>query len=237
MIFRTHPYRPLEKIIGYRFWRRSRLQQALTHPSYSHEVGEPAPDNQRLEFLGDAALGLAAAALLYGNRPDFNEGDMTKLRSLLTSTKALAAVATRIDLGSFLRLGKGELMTGGRQRPSILADALEAVIGAAYLDGGQRAVQAIFRSLFIPMLNELETTREIENPKGVLQEWAQRERGHNPRYQTVQEEGPAHQRIYTVEVTVGAEPMGRGLGPNKRDAESAAALDALKNKCYNNSCR
>lgn len=234
MIFRSHPHRPLEKKIGYRFWRRSRLVQALTHPSYSHEVGEPAPDNQRLEFLGDAALGLAAASVLFEVHPDANEGDMTKVRSMLTNTKALAAVAQRIDLGSHLLLGKGELGSGGRQRASILADALEAVIGAAYVDGGARAVRAIFRKLFLPVLHELETTPEIENPKGLLQELAQRELATNPHYVVVQEEGPAHQRIYTVAALVGQRELGRGVGPNKRDAESAAALAALRsNKEFN----
>ena len=227
MIFRPHPLRPLEKKIGYRFWRRSRLAQALTHPSYSHEIDQPTRDNQRMEFLGDAALGLAAAALLFQEQPRADEGDMTKLRSLITSTKALATVAQRVDLGSFIMLGKGELMTGGRQRPSILADALEAVIGAAYIDGGPRAVRAIFRTLFLPMLRELEEAREIENPKGLLQEWAQRERNQNPRYNVVHEEGPAHQRTYTVDVRLGEDVLGRGVGSNKRDAESAAALDAL----------
>ncbi len=228
MIFRSHPYRELEKKIGYRFWRRARLAQALTHPSFSHEMGQPAPDNQRLEFLGDAALGLAAAAVLFEVHPEANEGDMTKVRSMLTSTKALAAVAQRLDLGSHLLLGKGELNSGGRQRVSILADALEAVIGAAYVDGGNRAVQAIFRKLFLPVLHDLESTPEIENPKGLLQELAQRVLNTNPHYQVVLEEGPAHQRIYTVAVLVGAREMGRGTGPNKRDAESAAALDALR---------
>lgn len=228
MIFRPHPYRALEKRIGYRFWRRSRLNQALTHPSYRHEVGTLPEDNQRLEFLGDAALSLAAALVLFEARPDANEGEMTKMRSLLTSTKALAAVATRIELGAFLHLGKGEESSGGRNRTSVLADALEAVIGAAYVDGGARAVQAIFRTLFLPMLRDLEATEEIENPKGVLQEWAQRTRNLNPRYKVVNEEGPAHQRTYTVSVWVGEQELGTGMGPNKREAETAAALSALR---------
>lgn len=227
MIFRAHPYRPLEKKIGYRFWRRSRLEQALTHPSYSHERGEPAPDNQRLEFLGDAALGLAAAAVLFGGQPSSTEGDMTQLRSLLTSTKALAAVACRIDLGSYLRLGKGEQMTGGRQRSSILADALEAVIGAAYIDGGLRAVRSIFNTLFLPMLVELNEGAAVENPKGRLQEWAQRMEGVNPAYRVIRSDGPAHQRTYTVEVYLKGRVLGRGIGTNKREAETEAALDAL----------
>lgn len=228
MIFPPHPYRDLEKQIGYRFWRRKRLEQALTHPSFRHELGPASPDNQRLEFLGDAALGLAAAAVLYETHPECNEGDMTKMRSLLTSTKALAAVAQRIGLGDYLRLGKGEQLSGGRQRASILADALEAVIGAAYVDGGARAVQAIFRALFLPLLHETSLAQQVENPKGLLQEWAQREQGCNPRYHIVTEEGPAHQRLYVVAVLVGEQECGRGTGTNKREAETAAALDALQ---------
>ena len=185
--FRPHPYRSLEKKIGYRFWRRSRLEQALTHPSFSHEVGQPAPDNQRLEFLGDAALGLASAGVLYEQDPHANEGDMTKLRSLITSTKALAEVALGIGLGDYLRLGRGELISGGRQRVSICADAMEAVIGAAYLDGGMRAVQAIFRTLFLPRLADLGRTTALENPKGLLQERAQRDQGLNPSYRVAGE--------------------------------------------------
>lgn len=226
-LFRPHPYRSLERKIGYRFWRRRRLEQALTHPSYRHELGLDHEDNQRLEFLGDAALGLAAAAVLYEAHPDSTEGDMTKLRSLLTSTKALASVAQHIQLGDYLRLGKGEQLSGGRQRPSILADALEAVIGAAYVDGGARAVQAIFRTLFLPLLHDVAVAGQLENPKGLLQEWAQREHNRNPRYQVVQEDGPAHQRQYVMAVLVGDRECGRGSGTNKREAETAAALDAL----------
>ncbi len=230
---RPSPYRVLEKRIGYRFWRRQRLEHALTHPSFSHELGEPAFDNQRMEFLGDAALSLAAAEVLYGKDPDANEGDMTKLRSLMTSTKALATVAQRIELGTFLRLGKGEHQNGGRQRTSILADALEAVIGAAYLDGGPRAVQAIFRTLFIPLLDELRQGDQLENPKALLQAWAQRTCGQNPAYRVLKESGPAHRRRYLVQALVDGEVVGRGEGANKRDAETAAAQHALKDRFLN----
>lgn len=187
-------------------------------------------DNQRLEFLGDAALGLMAADHLYREQPSANEGDMTKLRSLITSTKALATLALRIDLGFFLRLGKGEQISGGRQRPSILADAMEAVIGAAYLDGGLRAVRIIFATLFRPMLSELDADPAIENPKGALQERAQRTLGQNPRYIVTEEIGPAHQRMYTVEVRLGEKAVGIGRGTNKRDAETEAAVNALANR-------
>lgn len=221
------PYRKLEKAIGYRFWRRARLEQALTHPSYRHEVDPALSDNQRLEFLGDAALGLVCAAMLYKAYPGAPEGDLTKLRSLLTSTKALADVAARVGLGAYLKLGKGELMSGGRERPTILADALEAVIGAAYLDGGLRAVERIGRALFDPGIRDLRQAVSTDNPKGELQEWAQARNAGNPRYVVTREQGPPHQRIYTVDVRIGNTVAGTGRGPNKRDAETQAAVDAL----------
>lgn len=229
MIFRHNPYRPLEKAIGYRFWRKSRIEHALLHPSFRHEHGTALEDNQRLEFLGDAVLGLLAASHLYKEQPLASEGEMTKLRSMITSTKALASIAAQVDLGSYLRLGRGELISGGRSRTSILADAMEAVIGAAYLDGGMRAVRGIFRKLFKPVLSKIASSSAIENPKGVLQELAQRCCGENPRYVLVSETGPAHQRIYTTNVCIGDKIAGSGTGANKRESEIEAALDALNN--------
>jgi ribonuclease-3 len=220
------PYRQLNKALGYRI-KRSRLEQALTHPSFSHEQNGGTPDNQRLEFLGDAALGLAAAEALYERHPDAPEGDLTRLRSLVTSTKGLARIASRIQLGVYLRLGRGELNSGGRERPSILADALEAVLGAAYLDGGMRAVRRIFRHLFLADLPTSGGHGWTENPKGRLQEWAQGQGAGNPRYVVVHEEGPPHQRQYTVEARLQDKVIGVGRGSNKRDAETAAAAKAL----------
>ena len=221
------PYRALFQALGYRIKRRL-MEQALTHPSFSHEQDAGAPDNQRLEFLGDAALGLAAAEALYERHPDAPEGDLTRLRSLVTSTKGLARIAIRINLGEYLRLGRGELNSGGRDRPTILADALEAVIGAAYQDGGMRAVRKIFRRIFLSELPDVGITDLGENPKGRLQEWAQGQGAGNPRYVVTKEEGPAHQRHYTVEARVRDAVIGVGHGPNKREAEIEAAAAALR---------
>lgn len=229
MILRPNPYKKLEAALGYRFRKRRLLEQAITHPSFAHEQLEPTPDNQRLEFLGDAALGLIAAAMLYESRPDAPEGAMTKIRSSLSSTKALAEIAQRAQLGAFLRLGRGEERGGGRIRPTILADALEAVLGAAFLDGGLKAVQKIFRTLFEPRLGELGFSAWHDNPKGDLQEWSQRQGTGAPLYRMVKEEGPAHQRVFTVEVLVGGNPLAQGSGPTKREAETQAALHALRN--------
>lgn len=228
MILRPNPYKKLEAALGYRFRKRRLLEQAITHPSFAHEQPLPTPDNQRLEFLGDAALGLVAAAILYESRPDASEGALTKLRSSLSSTKALAEIAQRADLGAHLRLGKGEERGGGRIRPTILADALEAVLGAAYLDGGLKAVQKIFRALFMPRMDELGLARWHDNPKGELQEWSQRRGTGAPHYRVQREEGPAHQRVFTVEVIVGGVSLAQGSGATKREAETQAALRAIQ---------
>lgn len=228
MIGRKNPYRELEKALGYRFRRRQWLEQALTHPSFAHEQTPELPDNQRIEFLGDAALGLVAAAFLCEARPEANEGTLTKMRSLLSSTKALAHLAASIGLGSYLRLGNGEDQDGGRARPSILADALEAVIGAAYLDGGQKAVEKIFQCVFKPRSDELIATPQGGNPKGELQERAQGANMSIPKYRLVKEEGPPHQRTFTVEVYIGNNLHGSGQGHTKREAETNAARHALR---------
>lgn len=223
-----NPYRALCRALGCRI-KRIHIEQALTHPSYSHEQDGGTPDNQRLEFLGDAALGLAAAEALYERHPNAPEGDLTRLRSAVTSTKALARIAARIKLGDFIRLGRGELNSGGRERPTILADALEAVVGAAFLHGGMRAVRKIFRHLFVDELPGPEGQRWSENPKGRLQEWSQARGTGNPRYVVISEQGPPHRRTYAVEVRLQDETVATGHGPNKRDAESHAAAEALRN--------
>ncbi|MBW7909107.1 MAG: ribonuclease III [Kiritimatiellae bacterium] len=227
MILRS-PYRALETALGYKFRRRHWLEQALTHPSYSHEHSDDIPDNQRLEFLGDAALGLVTAAVLYEANPDLAEGELTKMRSLLSSTKALAQMAQEVGLGPFLRLGHGEEISGGRERASILADALEAVIGAAYQDGDLKAVSRIFKKVFVPHIPTAEEGATMENPKGLLQEYAQRSGNGIPRYILTKEEGPAHQKSFTIEVYIKDELLGVGTGNTKRDAQVQAAVHALK---------
>lgn len=222
-----HPHRPLEKAIGYRFRKRSRLHQALTHSSYTHENEDAGEDNQRLEFLGDAVLGAAAATHLYATRPDLDEGAMTKLRSRLTNTRTLAVVATGLGLGRFIRLGRGETASGGQLRDSILADSLEAVLGAIYLDGGMRAITRVFETLFVPMLADSTHAEAHDNPKGRLQEFTQTKLLTNPRYRLVSQTGPAHATIFVAEVCAGDLCLGRGEGRSKQAAEIAAAGDAL----------
>jgi ribonuclease-3 len=221
----ANPYKPLEKSIGYRFRRRRHLETALTHRSHRFERPDVGVDNQRMEFLGDAALSLVAAAYFYERFPDFEEGHLTRLRSSVSATESLAAIAREIGLGAYVRLGRGEQLSGGAERPTLLEDSLEAVIGAAYVDGGLKAVKKIFRRLFEPRVSEV--PRLHRNPKGDLQELCQRRWKHNPRYRVVREEGPAHQRRYVVEVRAGERLLATGEGASKREAESAAADAAL----------
>lgn len=222
-----NPYRPLEKSIGYRFRRRRHLETALTHRSFRFESDESLFDNQRLEYLGDAALGLVTAHQLFEHYPDFEEGDLTRVRSKLTNLKTLAILAARVDLGTYLRLGRGEHQSGGQQRTSNLGDALEAVIGAAFLDGGIRAVEKIFKKVFAPEMEPAARDRWTDNPKGLFQEMIQRQLRISPRYRIAHEEGPAHSKVFTIEVLVNGEVIGKGQGSNKRDAEMEAARAAL----------
>jgi len=221
-------YRTLEKRLGYRFRQRQRLETALTHPSFRYEVDGVSVDNQRLEFLGDAALALVAAAHLYEQYPELREGELTKLRSRITSRPALAAIAQEADLGNYLLLGRGEQQSGGQERDSNLADALEAILGAAYLDGSVRAVRRIFETLFVPLLQTMDPAGWTDNPKGALQEYCQRQRKISPRYRITGEEGPPHSREFTVEVSLDGKAIGSGAGPNKRAAEAEAALAAMR---------
>ena len=227
MIMMSNPYRSLEKNIGYRFRRRTHLEMALTHPSYRYEEIGIDIDNQRLEFLGDAVLGLVAGAYLYDHFPECREGDMTQMRSVITNSKILSRIAQAVNMGAYLRLGRGEKQSGGDHRLSNLSDAMEAVIGAAYLDGGLKAVQKIFAKWFIPEIKPAADEQTTHNAKGALQEVTQRLWKCSPRYRTVQEEGPAHSKLFTVEVFINGNVMGSGKGTNKRDAEMEAARVAL----------
>ena len=221
------PYRELEKALGYRFRRRALLEMALTHPSFRHETRGADADNQRLEFLGDAVLGLVVANHLFATHDTADEGALTELRSSLTNTRALARLAQGIELGRHLRLGHGEQQSGGAHRTTTLADALEAVLGAAFCDGGLKAVQKIFRHLFQPLF-EKPVQAWTENPKGALQELFQKTWKSNPVYRVTREAGPAHDRLYTMDVLRGHEVIGTGTGANKRTAEIEAARCALE---------
>ncbi len=218
--------RILEKTIGYRFRRKKWLHLALTHPSYRHENTDQQEDNQRLEYLGDAVLGLLAAHALYQQNPDATEGELSKLRSGITRDETLAAIAESVDLGSHLRFGKGESQNGGANRKSNLADALEALLGAAWKDGGQRAAQKVFDKLFPAVIEKTTTTTGELNPKGTLQEFTQQHGLTQPIYESIASEGPDHSPQHTIHVHVFDQSFSATAG-SKRAAEQRAAEKAL----------
>ena len=219
---RNDPLRELERTIGYRFRKRALLQAALTHPSFTFEVGALEQDNQRLEYLGDAVLGLLAAQHAFERHTDADEGLLTVLRSQIANGRALAEMARAIHLGTFLRMGKGEERAGGRDRDNMLADSMEALFGAAWLDGGLRASRKLFVKLVAPRLEAQSAAAWTGNPKGELQELAQRVYRAAPDYQRVAIEGPAHAPRYRVLVNVGTSSA-CGEGRTVRAAEAAAA--------------
>lgn len=224
---RKNPYKELEGKLGYKFKSRSLLEMALTHRSYRFETKDIHEDNQRLEFLGDAVLGFIVAAHLYDAHAEGREGTLTDLRSSVTSGKALGIIAKETGLGEHVLLGKGEEHAGGRHRSSLLADCLEAVIGAAYLDGGVRAAERIVEKIVIPQFSPSRQADWSDNPKGKLQEISQRLHGRGPEYRRISESGPAHRKVFVFEAVVDGRVMGRGTGPTRRDAEAEAAHHAV----------
>lgn len=227
MLGMFNPYRELERSLGYRFRNRRLLEQAFVHPSYRYETDGVETDNQRLEFLGDSVLGMVTAAYLFETCPDKPEGELTSLRSQVTSGKALASIGAEIGLGAHLRIGKGEERSGGRTRASNLADAVEALLGAAWLDGGMKAVDRLFRQLILPAVEGLSGDAAQANPKGRLQELAQARWKQSPVYTLTATEGPAHEALFTVEVRLPDGAAWTGQGAGKRAAETAAARTAL----------
>ena len=226
---RASPLRELERAIGYRFKDRTLLLAALTHPSYRFEHPEEPQDNQRLEYLGDAVLGLLAAQHAFERHADADEGRLTLLRSQVASGRSLATMARAIGLGAYLRIGKGEERSGGRDRANMLADSMEAIFGAAWLDGGLRASLRLFHTLVSPRLDASSSANGIDNPKGALQEYAQRVFQHAPEYDCLAVEGPAHAPLYRVRVRVGDRDA-TGEGPTRREAEAAAAARLLESR-------
>ncbi len=204
------------------------LEEALTHRSFLNESKEKIPSNERLEFLGDSILSFIVSTYLFKEYVDFNEGKLTNLRSLLVNTKMLALLAKDCDLGSKLRLSKGEEESGGRNNPSLLADSFEAFIGALFLDQGIDAVKKFIDSTVIPQAKEFLENNSLKDPKSKLQEYVQSKKQSSPLYKVLLEEGPAHARKFTIGVYVNDELIGEGEGKSKQSAEEAAAESALK---------
>ena len=211
----------LMNALGYQFRNQALLRQALTHPSMGKE------DNQRLEFLGDAVLQYIMSDLLYQSHPADQEGSLTHLRALLVCEAALSQVARGLGIGQALRMDRGEELTGGRDKPSVLCDAMEAVLAAVYLDGGMEAArQLVLRHWPRPE----DVHRPMQDSKGALQEHLQRDGGETPTYEIIEQSGPPHDRRFEAAVYRYGKELARGTGRSKKQAEQAAALNALK-KC------
>jgi ribonuclease-3 len=218
----------LEEALGARFKDIANLEAALYHRSFLNEASEDVESNERLEFLGDAVLGLIISDKLYADYPAMTEGQLSQVRAILVRWDALAKAAQRLNLGDFLILGKGEEMSGGRERPSNLAGAYESVIGAAFLDSGMEFATELVLRLLKPDLDEIQASGFTTDSKSELQHLAQTNYHEIPQYTLISSEGPDHAKLFTVEVSVGDQVLGRGQGRNKKQAESNAARQALE---------
>ena len=215
----------LEQQLGYTFKNKALLEQALTHSSYANENCRGQRDcNERLEFLGDSVLGFVTAEFLFAALPDRPEGELTRQRADLVCEKNLAAVATGIGLGNYLRLGHGEAQGGGRTRPSILADATEAVLAAIYLDGGLESASEVIHRL---ILEAEDSQIRFRDYKTALQELVQRQKDQVLAYELAGESGPDHDKTFECRVRLNGRIVGQGAGRSKKRAEQAAAQQAI----------
>lgn len=217
----------LEIALGYQFKDPKLPVQALTHKSYSNEQTDVTLHNERLEFLGDAVLELAVSDWVYRRYPDIPEGGLTRIRSEVVCETGLAKVAQQLKLGDGLRLGKGEEKSGGREKPSLLADALEALLGAVYCDGEFAAVCQVVEHIFAEEIDLTARSRYGTDYKTCLQERLQAGYGQLPEYLLTQVSGPDHERIFSMEVRFDGKLLGSGCGPSKKRAEQQAAAVAL----------
>lgn len=221
-------YEELQKSLGYAFRDPGLLRLALTHPSVAHEQGSPIQTNQRLEFLGDAVLQLVLTRELYDRHPELGEGPLTKARARLVNRSSLAQRGRDLGLGQHLLLSRGEEMHGGRERASALADTVEAVLGAIFLDGGLEAASRLILQNFGESLESIASGTVADNPKGELQELLQSSSAESPQYHVLSVSGPDHDRLFECTVHHAGCELARGQGKSKKAAESAAALTALQ---------
>ena len=218
----------IEQTLQYEFKDKNLLQEALRHSSYVNELGDlHMRDNERLEFLGDAVLNLIVGHTLMRRYPDIKEGELSRNRANLVNESQLATMARSFDLGSYILLGKGEIQTHGREKNSILADALEALIAAVYLDGGFDAAYQIIETNFRPLIEQLHTTANNHDYKSQLQEKVQVDHGSMPSYSIIREDGPDHDKTFWVALTV-LDIATQGCGKSKKAAEQDAARLALE---------
>ncbi len=219
----------LQNKIGVTFKDISLLEQALIHSSYQNENPQLAyTSNERLEFLGDAVLGLIIADILYRDHPDFSEGQMTKLRASLVRRETLAGIAKDINLGDYLYLGKGEELSGGRNKQANLASVMEALIAAVFLDSGINGAQKFILRVFKTALKKTVDTNTVKDFKSELQELVQSIKQQTPTYHVIRTTGPDHGKVFTVEVRLNKTVLGQGSGKSKKAAEAEAARVALE---------
>jgi ribonuclease-3 len=227
------PFDELFKNLGYVFDETDLLSQALTHASYVNEQpGMDLKDNERLEFLGDAVLDLAISRILMETFEEAEEGDLSKFRAMIVDEAGLCRVALDLGLGSYIRLGKGETQSGGREKPSILANTMEALLGALYLKAGFEKSLEIIRRLFTPLFERLMQGAVVHDFKSRLQEQTQQCLKSTPTYRLLEEFGPAHDKTFRVEVTLTGRKLAEGEGKSKKEAEQNAAREAIR--CFVN---
>jgi len=218
----------LEKIVQYRFTDLRLLQKALVHSSFAFEQAQAGKNNETLEFIGDAVLDLVIGHILFKKYPEMREGELTRLRAALVNETHLAAMARQIELGRFLFLGKGEDASQGRNKSSILSCAFEAVIGAVFEDAGYETANSLVTRLFLPAIEDKKEEMLIADAKSRLQELLQERYNEGPGYRLEREEGPSHQKSFTISVLFRDEVLGTGQARSKKEAEQRAAASALK---------
>ena len=226
---RKNRRRVIERKLGYRFKHQEILELALTHRSFTHENDSlpEAYSNERLEYLGDAVLELVVAHELFTQFPESDEGELTEMRRILVNGRFLAQKAEALGIGSEIRMSQGEAETGGREKPSILADTYEAILGAIFLDGGIKAARRFIERFHLADRDEQLNAVSHKNFKGLLLERLQ-SRGKHPEYRLLSERGPDHEKIFEVAVYLDGREIGRGIGKSKKSAEKAAAKDASR---------
>ncbi len=218
----------LQKIIHVNFKNMALLRRAMTHRSYINEAGKGGEDNERLEFLGDSVLALVVNEYLFKHFLDYDEGDLAKIKSAVVSEATLSKVASEIGLGDFLHIGRGEANTGGRSRPSILANTMEALIGAVFLDSGLTGSRRFILGFIKKEIEKIDRLTYLRDPKTTLQEYVQKKYKDRPEYRVIEERGPDHMKEFIVKLYINGREIEIGEGPSKRKAEMNAAIASLK---------
>ncbi|GMV99627.1 MAG: ribonuclease 3 [Candidatus Hydrogenedentota bacterium] len=224
---RAHDLKTIQARLGFQVQTLPLLDRALTHASTAAESDGPTYNYESLEFLGDAVLGLAVGHYLFDRQPDLTPGEYSRMRAGVVNRRCLARVAGRVGIAPFIRLGRGEELAGGRDRASLLADCMEAMIGAIYWDQGFEAAKGFVYKVFGPELDEILTAEPVWDYKSRLQHYCQAERIALPRFDVIRSEGPDHCKEFEVEVSIRGTPVGRGIGSSKKEAEQNAARVAL----------